>query len=97
MLTSRIADACAAGQARYEEKRQAEADKDTEEEPEMVAAAAELQPGERKVISDGTDGPVVEIIRRSTTDEEEPEIPENTDSNETEVADDSTSAEKAGE
>jgi small subunit ribosomal protein S2 len=24
-----------------------------------------LKPGERKVISDGTDGPVVEIIRRS--------------------------------
>jgi small subunit ribosomal protein S2 len=97
LLTSRVADACIAGKALYEEKRQAEADKEAEDDPEMVAAAAELQPGERKVISDGTDGPVVEIIRRSTTDEEETEIPENTDSNVSEVADESTPVEKAGE
>ena len=97
LLTSRIADACAAGQARFEEKRQAEVDKETEEEPEMIAASAELQPGERKVISDGTDGPVVEIIRRSTTDEDEPEIPENLDLSDSDDTNDSTSAEKAGE
>ena len=97
LLTSRIADACIAGQALYDEKRQAEADKEAEEDPEMVAAAAELQPGERKVISDGTDGPVVEIIRRSTTDEDETEIPEDTDSNASEAADESTPVEKAGE
>jgi small subunit ribosomal protein S2 len=30
----------------------------------METAAADLKPGERKVISDGTDGPVVEIIRK---------------------------------
>ena len=47
--------------------------------------------------SDGTDGPVVEIIRRSTTDEEEPEIPEDTDSSASEAADESTPVEKAGE
>jgi small subunit ribosomal protein S2 len=96
LLTSRIADACIAGQALYDEKRQAEADKGAEEVPEM-AAAAELQPGERKVISDGTDGPVVEIIRRSTTDEEEPEIPKDADSDVSEVSDESTPVEKAGE
>jgi small subunit ribosomal protein S2 len=32
----------------------------------METAAADLKPGERKVISDGTDGPVVEIIRKGT-------------------------------
>jgi small subunit ribosomal protein S2 len=65
LITSRMADACIDGQERLAEKQQAEADKDVEEEPEVIVASAELQPGERKVISDGTDGPVVEIIKRS--------------------------------
>ena len=66
LLTSRIADACAAGRARYEEKMQAEADKEVDEESEIAVASAELKPGERKVIADGTEGPVVEIIKRGT-------------------------------
>ncbi len=70
LLTSRIADACIAGKAAFEEKMQAEADKEGEEESEIAAASAELQPGERKVISDGTQGPVVEIICK--TDAEQP-------------------------
>ncbi len=70
LLTSRIADACIAGKAAFEEKMQAEADKEGEDESEIAAASAELQPGERKVISDGTQGPVVEIIRK--TDAEQP-------------------------
>jgi len=65
LITSRMADACIDGQERLAEKQQAEADKDVEEESEVIVASAELQPGERKVISDGTDGPVVEIIKRS--------------------------------
>jgi small subunit ribosomal protein S2 len=69
LLTSRIADACIAGKADYEEKAQAEADKEGEEESEIAAASAELKPGERKVISDGTEGPVVEIIRKTDTDQ----------------------------
>jgi small subunit ribosomal protein S2 len=71
LITSRIADACVDGKARYEEKMQAEADKDVEEESEIAAASAELKPGERKVISDGTQGPVVEIIRKTKADENE--------------------------
>ena len=73
LLTSRIAEACIDGQKRREERRQAEKDKAVEEQQqdEVTAAAAELKPGERKVISDGTDGPVVEIIKRATTDEDE--------------------------
>jgi small subunit ribosomal protein S2 len=95
LITSRVADACLEGRARYEEKMQAQADKDTEEVTEVSAAAAELQPGERKVISDGTEGPVVEIIRRSTT--EVPESTEEIDVDKLGESDDSTEAEKAGE
>ncbi len=65
LITSRIAEACIEGKQRYEERQQAQTDKEVEEEPPIEAAAAELKPGERKVIADGTDGPVVEIIRKS--------------------------------
>jgi small subunit ribosomal protein S2 len=70
LITSRVADACIAGKARYEEKMQAEADKEIEEESEVAAASADLKPGERKVISDGTEGPVVEIIRKTDAQKE---------------------------
>jgi small subunit ribosomal protein S2 len=65
LITSRMAEACLEGRARFEEKRQADADKAEEPVAEPLAGA-DLKPGERKVISDGTDGPVVEIIRRAT-------------------------------
>jgi small subunit ribosomal protein S2 len=78
LLTGRIADACIDGRARYEEKMQAAADKDIEEEPEIVAAGVDLKPGERKVISDGTEGPVVEIIRKAKADAKT--VVENTES-----------------
>jgi len=71
LLTSRVADACIDGKERYEEKMQAEADKQDEAEDEIAVASAELKPGERMVISDGTDGPVVEIIKRTTSDSAE--------------------------
>jgi small subunit ribosomal protein S2 len=70
LLTARVADACIAGKARYEEKMQAEADKDVEEESEIAVASADLRPGERKVISNGTEGPVVEIIRKTEAEQE---------------------------
>jgi len=70
LISSRIADACIEGQARLVERKQAETDKGLEEESEVAAAAADLKPGERKVISDGTAGPVVEIIRRSAPEPE---------------------------
>ena len=65
LLTSKMADACIDGQERLAERQQAEADKEIEEEPEVATISAELKPGERKIISDGTAGPVVEIIKRS--------------------------------
>lgn len=69
LVTSKMADACIEGRQRYEEKKHAEADKAIEEtETEVIAVSSELKPGERKVISDGTDGPVVEIIKKGTVE-----------------------------
>ncbi len=68
LITSKIAEACIGGKRRFDERRQAEADKQVVEEP-SVPGADDLKPGERKVISDGSDGPVVEIIRRTSSDE----------------------------
>ena len=65
LITSRIADACVEGKARRAEKLQAEADKGVEDVQETVAAGMDLKPGERRVISNGSDGPIVEIIKRS--------------------------------
>jgi small subunit ribosomal protein S2 len=64
LIASRMADACAEGQKRQAEKRQAQTDKSDEDTGEAEAPAAHLKPGERKVISDGTQGPIVEIIRK---------------------------------
>ncbi|MCD6224538.1 MAG: 30S ribosomal protein S2 [Deltaproteobacteria bacterium] len=69
LITSRIADACIKGKELFEEKQQAVADKDVEEEIIESVGDADLQPGERKIISDGTDGPVVEIIKRAAAAE----------------------------
>jgi len=84
LISSRIADACIEGKERLAEKQQAEADKEDEEKPEILNVGAELKPGERKVISDGSDGPVVEIIKRTTPEEspqeESPKDPKETTS-----------------
>ena len=73
LISSRIADACIEGKERLTEKQQADVDKEDEEKPEILNVGAELKPGERKVISDGSDGPIVEIIRRTTPEESPPE------------------------
>jgi small subunit ribosomal protein S2 len=73
LISSRIADACIEGTERLAEKQQADADKEVEEKTEISAVGAELKPGERKIISDGSDGPVVEIIKRTTPEESTPE------------------------
>lgn len=69
LISSRIAEACIEGKEQLAEKQQAVADKEVEEKTEVSTVAAELKPGERKVISDGSDGPVVEIIKRTTPEE----------------------------
>lgn len=72
LVTSRMADACIEGQKRFAEKQQARTDKAEEEPSEIETAAAHLKPGERKVISDGTQGPIVEIIRKTGEEETAP-------------------------
>ena len=76
LITSKMADACIEGQQQLKEKRQAESDKEEDQVSEIEAAAATLKPGERKVISDGSAGPVIEIIRKSGDEEEGAEVSE---------------------
>ena len=66
LLTSKIADACLEGKQRYAEKKQADSDKAVDES-EMSTAGSDMKTGERKVISDGGDGPVIEIIKRASS------------------------------
>ncbi len=101
LITSRMADACILGRERLAERRQAEADKDVEEESEVTAISAELQPGERKIISDGTQGPVVEIIKRSADETPEggvsDEASDDVVEGKEEMAQDTSAVEKTGE
>jgi len=95
LITSRIADACIEGKERLNEKQQAETDKEVEEVSEITTVGAELKPGERKIISDGLEGPVVEIIKRKTSatknDDKTPEDSESQEPGET------TEAKETGE
>jgi small subunit ribosomal protein S2 len=67
LFASRIADACIEGKQLYEEKQRAESDKGAEEHKE---GSGEEKVG-IEVVSDGTDGPVVEKIIRRTAPAEE--------------------------
>ena len=71
LISSRIANACIEGKKRLNEKQQAESDKKTEDAVETAEVRPELKPGERKVISNGSDGPVIEIIKRAAPEESE--------------------------
>ncbi len=90
LISSRIADACIEGQQRFSERKQAEVDKEVEEPSEIEAAAAGLKPGERKVISDGTAGPIIEIIRKTGDDEEVAKTSEEENGQESDIQADST-------
>jgi small subunit ribosomal protein S2 len=69
LLTSRMANACIEGRQKWNEQMQADADKmQPEEAKPLGGTVADLKPGERKVISEGGQGPIVEIIRRTTTE-----------------------------
>ncbi|MDQ1330073.1 MAG: small subunit ribosomal protein [Thermodesulfobacteriota bacterium] len=71
LISSRIANACIEGKKRLNEKRQAESDKKEDDTVEAAGVKPELKPGERKVISNGSDGPVIEIIKRAAPEEAE--------------------------
>ncbi|MCP4744796.1 MAG: 30S ribosomal protein S2 [Desulfobacteraceae bacterium] len=75
LVSSRIAEACMEGKNRLDEKKQAETDKQSEEPSEIETAAASLKPGERKIISDGSQGPIVEIIRKTGEEDGNSEVP----------------------
>jgi small subunit ribosomal protein S2 len=65
LIISRLADACIKGKEKFKEKMQAETDKKVSREDK--AYSKDLEPGERrKVISDGSEGPIVEIIRKTS-------------------------------
>lgn len=71
LISSRIANACIEGKKRLNEKQQAESDKKEDDTVEAAVVKPELKPGERKVISNGSDGPVIEIIKRAAPVEAE--------------------------
>ncbi len=64
LITARMADACIEGAARLAEKQQAKADKQVEEETRKATG-----PKERKVVSEGEQGPIVEVIRKTSATE----------------------------
>lgn len=80
LITSRIAEACIQGKERQAEKQQAEADKENVEVYESAETASEPQEeaAEKTVVSDGSDGPVVEIIRKSKSSDTVNTTEENT-------------------
>lgn len=77
LVTSKMAEACLEGREILSEKQLAQAEEAEEDLSEVTVASAELKPGERKVISDGTDGPVVEIIKRTAAESAEVDEKEN--------------------
>lgn len=62
LITSRMADACIEGRRRYEERMKAQGDKAVEEK--IPAEDLTAHAVARSVVSDGTTGPVVEVIRK---------------------------------
>ncbi|MDA3897731.1 MAG: 30S ribosomal protein S2 [Desulfobacteraceae bacterium] len=67
LFASRIADACIEGAHRYSEKQQADADKTGDVEVAEKEVPKKTGPVERRVISDGKEGPIVEVIRKTGT------------------------------
>lgn len=69
LITAKMADACIEGRKRYDEKKQAAADKTVESQgPAEKEPADKDAPVEREIISDGSEGPIVERIRRTSFD-----------------------------
>ncbi len=63
LFTSRIADACIEGKQIYQERQNAESDKQGKESQPAESGDEKLAV---ELVSDGTDGPVVEKIKRKT-------------------------------
>lgn len=66
LLTSKIAEACIEGARMFSEKRQAVSDKEQGVEAVVEAAPRKKSgPVERRLVSDGSEGPIVEVIRKA--------------------------------
>lgn len=79
LIASRIADACIEGRKRFEERIQAESDKEAlaEEEAETIEEGLKPQTaGDVVAASDGSEGPIVEIIKKESKEPKEPEAVE---------------------
>ena len=78
LIASRIADACIEGRKRFEERIQAESDKEAlaDEEAKTIEGLKPQTAGEVVAASDGSEGPVVEIIKKESQESEEPKEPE---------------------
>ncbi len=82
LFASRIADACIEGHTIYEEHQRAASDK----ADGGADDAGQEQKVSREVVSDGTDGPVIEKIKRKTAAAVEEDSPETETETETEAA-----------
>ncbi len=67
LITSKIADACIEGAQRYSEKQAAESDK-----ADAKPKAAQKRKEKVEASNVDTDGPIVEVIKKKTTDTENP-------------------------
>jgi len=70
LMSSRMADACIEGRQRMEERLRAEADKEVEVE-ESAQAPEVGEAVERATLSDGSEGPIVEVIRKKPASPED--------------------------
>ncbi len=70
LITSRIADACIDGCKKLSEKKAAESDKKASDEKAAAVEASKKE--EAAVPSDGTDGPVVEVIKKKSKEKTQP-------------------------
>jgi small subunit ribosomal protein S2 len=68
LITSRIAEASFEGKERLEERRQAEADKNADQDDGQVVEKAEAKSSQKVAEPESKDGPVVEIIKKSSGD-----------------------------
>ncbi|MDY6990218.1 MAG: 30S ribosomal protein S2 [Thermodesulfobacteriota bacterium] len=76
LMSSRMADACIEGRQQLEERLRAEADKEVEAD-ESAQAPEVGEAVERATLSDGSEGPIVEVIRKK------PASPEDSDATKT--------------
>lgn len=70
LMSSRMADACIEGRQRMEERLRAEADKEVEVD-ESAQAPEVGEAVERATLSDGSEGPIVEVIRKKPASPED--------------------------